>query len=182
MKLQLPLISVLFAALLLLSCDKTETVDDRWQLENEAQFAKISANSDYTKLESKTGAGHIMYKVIEPGEGEKPYFNSTVKVRYTGWYKIDWSINEDSYTDDKGNLIVNKYEFDSTGDIARSLVVQNLIDGFSTALQHMKVGDKWEIWIPWHMAYGASGNSTGTIPGHTTLVFEIELADIVIEK
>ncbi len=180
MKLQLPLLSSLFALLVFISCDKTETFDDRWQVENEAQFASISTNSQYTRLDSKSGNGYIMYKVIESGDGETPYFTDVVKVLYTGWYKNIWSIAEDSYTDDKDNLIINKIIFDSTAnrnDIPSMLQVKSFVDGFSTALQNMQVGDKWEIWIPWHMAYGASGYSN--IRGYTTLAFEIELVDIV---
>jgi FKBP-type peptidyl-prolyl cis-trans isomerase len=41
----------------------------------------------------------------------------------------------------------------------------------------MQVGDKWEIWIPWMLGYGETGNNS--IPGYTTLVFEIELLEIV---
>jgi peptidylprolyl isomerase/FKBP-type peptidyl-prolyl cis-trans isomerase FklB len=55
--------------------------------------------------------------------------------------------------------------------------VNGVVDGFSTALQHMQVGDKWEIWIPWKLGYGESGNNS--IQGYTTLVFEIELVAIV---
>ena len=55
--------------------------------------------------------------------------------------------------------------------------MNGVVDGFSTALQHMKVGDKWEVWMPWRLAYGVTGK--GNIPGYTTLVFEIELVEIV---
>jgi FKBP-type peptidyl-prolyl cis-trans isomerase FklB len=41
----------------------------------------------------------------------------------------------------------------------------------------MKVGDIWEIWVPWELGYGSSGS--GSIPGYTTLVFEIELMEIM---
>ena len=171
------LLSGLF--LLAVSCDKTETFDDKWQLDNEAQFARITANTEYTKLNSRSGKGFIMYKELEQGNGATPYFTDQVKVLYTGWYKNDWS-KPDSYTNDKGNLIQNKIIFDSTGnrnDIPSTFSVKGVVDGFSTALQHMQVGDKWEIWIPWKLGYAESGNNS--IPGYTTLVFEIELVDIV---
>ena len=164
---------------LAVSCDKTETFDDKWQLDNEAQFARVSANTEFTKLNSQSGKGFIMYKELEQGDGTTPYFTDEVKVLYTGWYKNDWSL-PDSYTNDKGNLILNKIIFDSTANrnnIPSTFSVKGVVDGFSTALQHMQVGDKWEIWIPWKMGYGEAGNNS--IPGYTTLVFEIELVDIV---
>lgn len=165
--------------LLFASCDKTETFDDRWKLENEAQFEKIAAYSEYQRLDSKSGKGYIMYKEIASGNGATPYFTDKVKVLYTGWYKNSWS-QPDSYTDNKGNLIQNKIIFDSTGnrnDIPSIFAVNGVVDGFSTALQHMQVGDKWEVWIPWELGYGKAGS--GRIPAYTTLVFEIELVDIV---
>jgi len=171
------LLSGLF--LLAVSCDKTETFDDKWQLDNEAQFARITANTEYTKLNSASGKGFIMYKELEQGDGATPYFTDQVKVLYTGWYKNDWSL-PDSYTDDKGNLILNKIIFDSTANrnnIPSTFSVKGVVDGFSTALQHMQVGDKWEIWIPWKLGYGETGSNN--IAGYTTLVFEIELVDIV---
>jgi peptidylprolyl isomerase/FKBP-type peptidyl-prolyl cis-trans isomerase FklB len=167
------------AVILLSSCDETETFDDKWKLDNEAQFAAIAANTAYAKLSSQSGNGFIMYKEIESGEGATPYFTDQVKVLYTGWFKREWS-KSDTYTDDKGNSIYNKIIFDSTSnrnDIPSIFAVNGVVDGFSTALQHMQVGDKWEIWIPWKLGYGESGNNS--IQGYTTLVFEIELVAIV---
>ena len=86
----------------------------------------------------------------------------------------------DTYPNDKGETITNKYIFDSTenrNNIPSTFTVSGLIDGYRTALQHMQVGDKWEIWIPWNLGYGASGSSN--IPGYTALVFEVELVSIV---
>ena len=179
MKLKLSLLLSLFAFILFSSCNEEETFDEKWKLDNEAQFSKISSNSEYSKINSTSGIVFIMYKVIESGEGEvSPIFTDVVKVRYTGWYKSDWT-KPDKYNDDKGNVIINKVVFDTTSknDVPRSFSVNGVVDGFSTALQHMKVGDKWEVWMPWRLAYGVTGK--GNIPGYTTLVFEIELVEIV---
>lgn len=187
MKLRLPILG-LFAALLLLSCDQTETFDDRWKLDNEAQFVTISGNSEYQRLSSISGNGYIMYKVIEEGDGATPLFTDRVKVLYTGWYKNIWSM-PDNYTDDKGNQITNKIIFDSTANRnnipstflvnpkASSGSVFGVIDGFSTALQYMQEGDKWEVWIPWKLGYGDT--NSGSIQAYTTLVFEIELVEVL---
>jgi len=175
----LSLFAAMCMAILFTSCDKTETFDDKWKLDNEAQFAQIAANTEYTKINSQSGNGFIMVKKIASGNGETPYFTDKVKVLYTGWYKNIWT-EPDTYTDDKGNIIYNKVIFDTTSNnnIARTFAVNGVVDGFSTALQHMQVGDKWEVWIPWKLGYGESG--TGTIKGYSTLVFEIELVDIVV--
>lgn len=178
MKLKVSIFLSLFAFILFSSCNEAETFDDRWKLDNEAQFAKISSDSEYTKLNSLSGKGFIMYKVNESGDGERaPFFTEEVKIRYTGWYKHDWS-RPDIDKDNQGNVIKNKVEFDTTAkNNTRNFEVKDLVDGFSTALQHMKKGDKWEVWIPWKLGYGEIGS--GSIPAYTTLVFEIELVEIV---
>ena len=179
----LPLFAI---AMLLVSCDETVTFDDTRKIDNETQFAKIAANPDYKKIESKSGNGFIMYKVLKEGESnQKPYFTDKVKVLYTGWYRRFWT-KDDTFTDDNGNKFQNKVIFDTTSEsnIPRTMRIDDpnypLIDGFSTALQNMNVGDKWEVWIPWNMGYGASGNNT--IVGYSTLVFEIELLEIIGRK
>lgn len=170
-------VTILFAA-----CNKTQTFDDTWKEGNEAQFAAISSNPEYTKLESQSGNGYIMYKEISQGDGATPFFTDRVKILYTGWYKNIWS-KPDTYTDENGNVITNKIVFDTTGDqnnnIPRIFSVSpaSIIEGLSTALQNMQVGDKWELWIPWQLGYKESGN--GPIRGYTTLVFEVELLEIL---
>lgn len=178
MKKQLLLIFSLFALIIFSACDDTESLDTQWKDGNEAQFTKISNDSEYTRLNSQSGNGFIMYKVLKSGDGDKPYFTSTVKILYKGWYKYDWTL-PDSYTDDQGNVITNKIVFDSTEriDIPATLPVNGFIDGFSTALQNMRVGDKWEIWIPWWLGYGEV--NSGSIRAYSTLVFEVELVEIV---
>lgn len=182
-------LTTLCALFIFSSCgDQTETFDDTWKNGNEAQFAKIVANSEYKKLESQSNNGFIMYKVLKEGTGKTtPFFTDKVKVLYTGWYKNEWT-KEDTYTGEHGNIITNKIVFDSSANrnnipsifkVGDPNPSSRLIDGFTTALQHMKEGDKWEIWIPWSLAYGAMGNPNGNIKGYTTLVFEVELVEIL---
>lgn len=185
MKKKISLITGLCAAILFSSCKKEETFDNSWQLDNETQFAKITANTaEYTKLNSESKAGFIMYKELVSGTGDTPIFTDQVKVLYTGWFKRDWSM-PDTYSDNQGKTVTNKIIFDSTenrNNIPSTFSVNphaanGIIDGFSTALQHMQVGDKWEIWIPWKLGYGSAQN--GIIKAYTTLVFEVELVGIV---
>jgi peptidylprolyl isomerase/FKBP-type peptidyl-prolyl cis-trans isomerase FklB len=179
MKSKLYLLLIVCASVLLASCDDaTETVDDRWQIDNEAQFARITADPAFTRLESLTRNGHIMYRVIESGDGERsPFFTERVMVHYTGWFKLDWS-RPATFLNEQGRLITNKIIFDSTErGGARGMDVWLMISGFSDALQHMVPGDKWEVWIPWHLGYGA--RAVGNIRPFTTLVFEIEMGRIL---
>lgn len=184
-KRHLPIFGLLIT-IVFISCEKSEEVDDSWKIANEAAFAKIANNtSAYSRINSATNAGYIMYKEIESGDGPIPYFTDQVKVLYTGWFKYDWN-KPDTYTNEKGLKVINKIIFDSTekrNNIPSKLYVNPtksnfMTDGFSTALQYMQVGDKWEIWVPWKLGYGTVEYLSGIKP-YTTLVFEIELISIV---
>ncbi len=52
----------------------------------------------------------------------------------------------------------------------------NNVNGLTTALQYMHVGDLWDIYIPWNLAHGTAG--LGSIPGYSDLIFELYLAEI----
>jgi FKBP-type peptidyl-prolyl cis-trans isomerase FklB len=102
----------------------------------------------------------LQYKVLKQGDGPTPKASDQVKTHY------------------KGTLIDGK-EFDSS--IARGepavFPVGGVIAGWTEALQLMKVGDKWELYIPSDLAYGERG-SPPKIPPHSALIFEIELLGI----
>ncbi len=170
-------------AIVFASCKKTETFDNSWKISNEQQFEKIANDPSYTRIISKSGKGFIMYKELKKGEdkSKSPYFTDQVKVLYSGWYKKDWE-KDDILTTDDGNVFHNKTIFLPQGDahnIPRVLSISSYktIDGLKTALQHMHVGDKWEIWIPSELAYGAYEQNN--IRGYTTVVFEVELLEIL---
>ena len=101
----------------------------------------------------------LQYKVITEGDGPSPSANDKVTVNYRG-----------TFLDGK--------EFDSSykrGEPA-TFPVTGVIKGWTEALQLMKKGAKWQLWIPSDLAYGERGNKG--IPGGSTLVFEVELLDI----
>jgi len=54
-----------------------------------------------------------------------------------------------------------------------------VIPGWTAALQLMRAGERWMLYIPWQSAYGSSGNNDGTIPGYTALTFDLLLERIV---
>ncbi|MGB7327184.1 MAG: FKBP-type peptidyl-prolyl cis-trans isomerase [Rubripirellula sp.] len=104
--------------------------------------------------------GGLQYKVLTAGEGESPAATDTVKVHYTG-------------------TLIDGTVFDSSvkrGEPA-TFRVNQVIKGWQMALQEMKVGDKWMLYIPSDLAYGERG-SPGAIGPHEVLVFEVELLEI----
>jgi FKBP-type peptidyl-prolyl cis-trans isomerase FklB len=107
-----------------------------------------------------TLASGLQYEVITAGEGPKPTRDSTVRTHYHGTL-IDGTVFDSSY--DRGQPA----EFPVGGVIA----------GWTEALQLMNTGSKWRLYVPSELAYGAQG--VGSIPPHSTLVFDVELLDIL---
>lgn len=110
---------------------------------------------------SETNKVAMQYKVITEGTGAIPKTNDMVSVNY------------------KGTLLDGK-EFDSSakhgGQPFKFMVGRGVIRGWSAAVEHMKVGSKWELYIPSALAYGDMGTQ-GIEPG-STLIFEVELLSI----
>lgn len=104
----------------------------------------------------------LQYKVIKSGSGkENPKSNSTVKTHYHGTL-IDGTVFDSS---------VKREE-------PVSFRVDQVISGWTEALQLMKAGDKWQLFIPSDLAYGLSPRPGGPIGPNAVLVFEVELIEI----
>lgn len=117
-------------------------------------------------LENKTKAGvsttatGLQYQVLTVGKGKTPTPNDQVTVHYTG-------------------KLLDGTEFDSSvrrGSPATFGVTQ-VIAGWTEALQLMREGDKWVLFIPENLAYGDRGAGS-QIPPYATLVFEIDLIKV----
>lgn len=135
--------------------EMVKTAGDKHKKEG-AQY--LAANKK--KEGVKTTESGLQYKVLKKGKGESPKDTDTVKTHYKG-------------------TLIDGTEFDSSykrGEPA-TFPVNGVIPGWTEALQLMKVGDKWQLFIPAELAYGAQG-SPPVIPPNATLVFEIELLDI----
>ena len=108
----------------------------------------------------KTTKSGLQYKVITNGTGEKPKATDTVVVNYAG-------------------TLINGKEFDSSykrGSPA-TFPVGGVIKGWTEALQLMKTGSKWELYIPSEIAYGANGAGADIGP-NSVLIFTVELISI----
>lgn len=102
----------------------------------------------------------LQYKELTPGTGPSPAFSDTVTVNYRG-------------------TLIDGTEFDSSykrGQPAK-LSVSGVIPAWTEALQLMKVGAKWQLFIPSNLAYGPQGAGQ-TIGPNAVLIFEVELLGI----
>jgi FKBP-type peptidyl-prolyl cis-trans isomerase len=108
----------------------------------------------------KTTPSGLQYKVLKEGTGPRPTAKSEVTVHY------------------KGTLLDGK-QFDSSYDRGQpaTFALNQVIPGWTEAVQLMNVGSKYQFWIPGDLAYGPQG-SPPAIPPNATLVFEVELLGI----
>ncbi len=124
--------------------------------EGEAFLADNAKREGVTVTESG-----LQYEILTAGDGDKPVATSTVRTHYHGTL-IDGTVFDSSY--DRGQPA----EFPVNGVIA----------GWTEALQMMPVGSKWRLTVPYNLAYGERG-AGGAIGPYQTLVFDVELLDIV---
>ena len=126
---------------------------------NKAEGVKFLADNK-AKPGVKTTASGLQYKVIKDGAGKTPKATDTVKTHYRG-------------------TLINGKEFDSSykrGEPAE-FPVNGVIKGWTEALQLMKEGSKWQLFIPSELAYGERGAGQDIGP-NSTLIFDIELLSV----
>jgi FKBP-type peptidyl-prolyl cis-trans isomerase FkpA len=105
----------------------------------------------------------LQYEVLTQGEGAKPVAADTVKVHYKG-------------------TLLDGTEFDSSYGRGEPAVfpLARVISGWTEGVQLMNVGSKFKFTIPSDLAYGE--RNTGLITTNSTLIFEVELLDIMADK
>lgn len=124
----------------------------------QAGQAFLAANA--TKEGIQTTASGLQYRIVRPGVGATPTLADKVSCNYEGTL-IDGTVFDSSY---------------KRGRPAQ-FPVSGVISGWTEALQLMKVGAKWELFIPSDLAYGPNGPPS--IGPNSTLIFTIELLDVV---
>lgn len=108
-----------------------------------------------------TGSG-LQYKVIRQGSGPRPMPTDRVRVHYHGTL-LDGTVFDSSY---------------ERGEPAE-FGLRQVIPGWTEGVALMPVGAKYRFWIPGQLAYGASGTPGGPIGPNATLVFDVELLDVL---
>lgn len=142
----------------------------------------ITANAPATAEDS------ICIRILQSApesEEQQPLYTDSVKVNYIG--RLIPDIHSTDYTSR-----TTGYVFDHTGAKDDSLsvfspelaapamlLVSNTVEGFTTALQHMRRGDLWRVYIPHQMGYGTGDYNT--VRGGSTLVFDVQLKDIYLK-
>ena len=147
------------AALQQLQQEAVEAQQARFKQVEEDGIAYLEANKQNPAVKI-TDSG-LQYEVLVEGSGKIPSHQDSVRVHYTGTL-IDGTVFDSSVT--RGQPA----EFPLNGVIA----------GWTEALSLMPVGSKWKLTIPHNLAYGERG-AGASIPPFSTLIFEVELLDIL---
>lgn len=134
--------------------EKVKALSEKNKKDGDDFLAKNKAEKDVTTLESG-----LQYMIITEGKGDSPKVTDTVVTHYKG-------------------TLVNGTEFDSSHKRGQpaTFPVNGVIAGWTEALQKMKVGGKWKLFIPSDLAYGV--NAPPQIGPNSVLIFEIELLEI----
>ncbi|MDY7219508.1 FKBP-type peptidyl-prolyl cis-trans isomerase [Denitrificimonas sp. JX-1] len=141
-------------------------IRERMEAEAEAKAKEAAAagveflKENASKEGVVTLASGLQYEVITEGDGAQPTSESTVRTHYHGTL-IDGTVFDSSY---------------QRGEPAE-FPVNGVIAGWTEALQLMKCGSKWRLYVPSELAY--AGQAVGAIPAHSTLVFDVELLEVV---
>jgi len=143
-----------------------KTMTEKIKREKDAMSEKnLKEGQDFlkqnqTKKNVVTTASGLQYQVVKEGTGNTPGLNDTVVTHYQG-------------------SLLNGQEFDSSYKRGQPAVfpVNGVIKGWTEALQLMKTGAKWKLFIPAHLAYGERGAGNAIGPNET-LIFDIELLEI----
>ena len=151
-----------------ISYQEAQTVINDFFQELQAKVAEVALSHGKAFLAENTKRPGVVtlesglqYEIIAEGAGAKPKASDSVKVHYHGSL-LDGTVFDSS---------VNRGEPATFG-------VTQVISGWVEALQLMPVGSKWRLFIPSDLAYGAQGAGQSIAP-HSTLVFEVELLEIV---
>jgi FKBP-type peptidyl-prolyl cis-trans isomerase FklB len=174
------------ACVLLTSCkESTEaSIYDNWQARNEAfidsiadVYATEANHGGLERIELLTDPGeYLYYKKLTPVTNLEGYVYDPAQI------PVDQSSSVDVYY--RGTNILGECFDGFTGadptvyDAPSTFTVLygSVITGWWEVLQHMPLGERWEVYIPWSLAYGSSGS--GSILGYSTLIFDMQLYQI----
>src|SRR5688500_7565355 len=131
------------------------------KIEKQKQIGRDFLATNKEKEGVKEIEGGIQYEVVKEGTGAQPELSDSITAHY------------------KGALLDGK-EFDSSFKRNQPFTARltQLIQGWQIAIPMMKEGSHWRLWIPSELAYGDRG-AGGDIPGGATLMFEVELLEIL---
>ena len=174
----LPFLLLLVGAFI--SCEEVEEAGkyDNWRERNEAFADSIKrlTGENYVATAEQADAMELgkLYAIQTTA-------STTVSAFYYGTLIVgdQFDGNFDGYSALDTNIPLSSLKEPTAFDSPTTFAVASVIPGWTAALQLMRAGERWMLYIPWQSAYGSSGNNDGTIPGYTALTFDLLLERIV---
>ena len=173
--------------------DDTQEEFANWQKTNEQFFStlyaqtqqriasgdsswKIIRNWSLPETDHLNYDDYVVVQVLNEGQGSGcPLYTDSVRCMYQGRL-----IPSTNYT--QGWVFDQSFTgtFDPATAKATQFALSGVVDGFSTALQHMHIGDRWKVYVPYKMGYGTEDHKNSTtnaviVPAYSTLVFDVTL-------
>lgn len=174
---------------LLASCSEsngdTEEEFPNWQQTNEAYFDDLYATTQQRIASGDTSwkllrswaltddvpekpTNYVVVQVLEEGTGSGcPLYSDTVRVHFQGRLLPSVSYPE-------GKVFSQSFydEYNPATATPTKFAVSALIDGWTTAMQQMHIGDRWRLYLPHQLGYGSTA---GDVPAYSTLIFDVTL-------
>jgi len=136
---------------------------------------RIYRNYSIGDAYAATSADSIVVLIEERGTGSGcPMYTDSVGLNYIGRLMPSDSYSEGKIFDHSGYTVYESDIFNAATAHPTSMLVSNTVSGMTTALMRMHIGDKWKVFIPYNLGYGAA--STTAIPAYSTLIFRMQLA------
>jgi len=153
-------IVVLAAALALAACGKADSQETAKAAAEATAYLATNAKAEGVK----TLPSGLQYKIVRsgPADGLRPAPQDEVKVHYEGKLL-------------SGHVFDSSYERGSPA----AMPLAALIPAWQEALQLMRPGDEWVLYVPPALGYGEEGAGGGEIPGNSLLIFRIELIGVL---
>lgn len=148
-------------------CDAN--VDGKWMRVCAFNLDSVAESQAHNNL-------HYVY-IHKEGDGQgtyTPWFNDSIRVHYLGRLIPTASYNE-GYVFGKS---YSTYTLNEATDVPAIMAVNQNVIGFATAAMRMKEGDSWRLYIPYYLGYGTSQGASTSIPGYSTLIFDVKMVKI----
>lgn len=179
------------------SCSESDGAEDEyenWESRNDVFFNNIYDQAEkainagskdwkiirsYSKNTASSKTDYIVVHIEKEGTGtESPIFTDSVRVHYRGRL-----ISSANYPE--GKIFDSSWsgEYNTNTIAPYGFSISKVVSGFSTALMNMRKGDRWIVYIPQSLGYGAfaqyDSNKIETIPAYSTLIYDVTLVDYV---
>lgn len=146
---------------------------DNWQA-----YTPWRLLTSFSKPFASQSTDTVVARVIESAAtpGLTPYYTDSVRVNYIGHLMPTKSYPKGRVFDHSGVYENESYVFSAQYSTPTSFAVSNLVEGYTTALLHMQVGDRWLVYIPQQLGYGSS--ASGVLLPYSTLCFDMQLKKV----